>query len=332
MSENQPLYRSVFISDFHLGANRFDAGAVCNFLKSIRCHKLYLVGDIIDGWKLNKRWHWTPEYTHLFEILTALADQGTQIIYLTGNHDDDVRRIPPLISHSFVRIFGFHLKTKALHHTADNRRFLVIHGDQFDSLFVRGKISRASDRLWDWTMEVFDLYERPTIMVKGQRRRYSLAKALKSSGQWAYNRIINNFEGAVRRRAKRHNLDGMICGHTHVPTLKTLGRRVVYGNCGSWLEGSPHTALVENQNGRFEILTWPDDFSEGDRQEPEILDKHRIRAEQLRKAIQTIFPVKKRRGRRQPLDEEGDETEGDKSEFTHLQRYFELTMRNRARS
>lgn len=248
-------YRSVFLSDFHMGAKSFDAAAVLDFLHSVECKYLFLVGDIIDGWKLNKRWHWTENCSRIFDELARKAAKGTKIIYLPGNHDDEVRHIMPLTRRGFAKKLGIKITDKTVHTLADGRQFLVLHGDQFDRRILRGPLSRWSDRLYDRIMDLVDGHHPARIKIDGQIKRFSLAKTLSRHGGWALY-LLNNFESAVYKMAERRDVDGLICGHTHIPVIKSI-RNITYANCGSWVR-TGHTALVEHHDGELELLDWPD--------------------------------------------------------------------------
>lgn len=247
-------YRSLFLSDFHIGAKTFDANALNRFLKQSSCEHLYLVGDIIDGWKLNKRWYWTKECTKVLETLIRMRNEGTKITYLPGNHDEEVRRFNLLARYDVARRLKITIKDKIIHSLADGRRILVLHGDQFDNAILKGPLSRWSDRFYDWLTEKLQTQERPHIIINGKRKPFSLAKSLKKSGQWAL-QLINNFEYTVTKQASRHQVDGLICGHTHIPMLKNLNG-TLYANCGSWV-GKTHTALTEDETGKLSLIDIP---------------------------------------------------------------------------
>jgi UDP-2,3-diacylglucosamine pyrophosphatase LpxH len=247
-------YRSVFLSDFHIGAKSFDAAALVSFLRSFECDKLYLVGDIIDGWKLHKRWYWTEDCNRVFDELAAKASKGTRIIFLPGNHDEEVRRVKSYARKKFCEKTGIEITDKIIHENADGRRFLVLHGDQFDRKILKGPLSQWGDRLYDTVMDWLGGYNPPTIMVKGQVKRFSLAKSLSKHGQWALH-LLNNFENAVYKMACDKDVDGLICGHTHIPTIKPI-KDILYANCGSWLR-SGHTALIENSYGDLQLIDCP---------------------------------------------------------------------------
>ena len=247
-------YRTVFLSDFHMGAKSFDAKALLAFLKSMHCDYLFLVGDIIDGWKLHKRWHWPEEYNRIFDELARKVHKGTKIIYLAGNHDDEMRALSPLRQMKFTKKYHVKIKDKVIHTMADGRRFLVLHGDQFDRKILRGPLSKWSDHLYDLMMDLINGYRLPHINIDGQMKPFSLAKFLTRHGQKALI-MLNNFENAAHKMAKRLHVDGVICGHTHIPVIKPL-RDITYANAGSWLR-SGHTALIEHDNGQLALLDWP---------------------------------------------------------------------------
>ena len=252
-------YRSVFLSDFHMGAKTFDAAALVNFLNKIECKYLFLAGDIIDGWKLNKRWFWTRDCTRVIDALVTKRNQGTKIIYLTGNHDDEVRNFTTLSRNEIARRIGIKIKERVIHTMADGRKFVVLHGDQFDRKVLRGPLSKWGDGLYDWFTHTLGLdQKRPQVLIKGKFKPFSLAKSLSKHGQWALY-LLNNFENAVYKLTQKYSADGLICGHTHIPVIKNI-KGIVYANCGSWLD-SGHTALVETDEGDLHLIDWPNSHS-----------------------------------------------------------------------
>jgi UDP-2,3-diacylglucosamine pyrophosphatase LpxH len=297
-------YRSVFLSDFHIGAKSFDAAALVDFLQSVHCDYLYLVGDIIDGWKLNKRWHWTEHCSRVLDELVAKAAHGTKIIYIPGNHDDEVRHLSPLRRRRFEKELHLTLTDKIVHTLADGRKFLVLHGDQFDRKILRGPVSRWSDRLYDRLMDIFSSHGPAQIKIEGKIKPFSLAKALARHGKWALH-LLNNFENAIHREATNRHVAGVICGHTHIPVIKNI-RGITYANCGSWLRAG-HTALTENAQGVLELVDWPNSleqpflFDPLYQHEPVAWkltpDSSRYRATTLTiiEKIRRIWPVKTRR-------------------------------------
>lgn len=241
------------MSDFHIGAKNFDAVALLDFLKRTESDYLYLVGDIIDGWKLHKRWYWNETINQVFDELFRKAHEGTKIIYITGNHDESVRRLNLIKRLRYARKVGIQIKNRITHKALDGREFLILHGDQFDRALLRGPLSRISDRIYDALTEAIQKRTPLKIEIDGQMKRFSMAKFLAYHGQLALN-ILNNFENALCYEAKRSDVDGIICGHTHIPALKKI-RGITYANCGSWLTGKP-TAIVEKENGQIDLLNW----------------------------------------------------------------------------
>lgn len=251
------FYRALFLSDFHIGAKSFDADSLLDFLKKHDCETLYLVGDIIDGWKLQKRWYWTESASAVLDELIRKAHNGTKIIYLTGNHDEAVRFLPLYRRLRFARRFGIQIKNKIVHETARGQKFLVLHGDQFDRPLLYGPLSKISDRLYDLFLEITGGHGHTTITINGREKPFSLAKFLGTQGQRALN-MLNDLERMIVQMARDEKADGIICGHTHIPALKSI-RGVIYANCGAWLRGH-HTALAEDTNGDLTLIDWPHSY------------------------------------------------------------------------
>lgn len=247
-------YRSIFLSDFHIGAKNFNASSLLDFLRSTESQTLYLVGDIIDGWKLNKRWYWSEDVSQVFDELFRKAHEGTKIIYITGNHDEAVRELSLFKRLRYAAKMNIQIKNRVIHKTARGHDFLVLHGDQFDRAILRGALSRWSDRIYDFIAEKFQHRKKLNIEIEGKVKRFSLSKFLSYHGQVALN-ILNNFENALAREAKRSDVVGIICGHTHIADFKKIGA-VTYANCGAWLKGDG-SAIVETLQGRIELLDWP---------------------------------------------------------------------------
>lgn len=249
--------RTIFLSDLHIGHRSFDIGGVVDFLRNNDARIIYLVGDIIDGWKLKKRWYWRHSYTVLIDLLVEKQKQGAKIIYLTGNHDEEVRYLSPIRRALFAERLKIRVSNFAIHKTADKRRLIVMHGDQFDNILLRGRISRWSAAFYEMMGTLFGLYGRaPKVRVDGRLRPFSLAKALvKRSGKTTL-KLLNNFERASSRLVRSKKADGIICGHTHMPKLKVLPNGTVFGNCGMWT-GQKNTAIVEYEDGRLDLLDLP---------------------------------------------------------------------------
>lgn len=312
-------YRALFLSDFHMGSKAFDAKAMLQFLQQNESERLYLVGDIIDGWKFKNRWHWEAEYTLIIDELVRKAQNGTEIYYLPGNHDEELRDAFSRLKLRLLPIKNVHIRDKVTHDMLDGRRFVVLHGDQFDRRILRGPLSRWSDYIYDLFLELVAGHTTALkVNIKGEIRPFSLAKTLSKPGQWAL-RLINNFENAVYRFAKKCHADGVICGHTHIPVIKQI-RGVTYANCGAWLRFG-HTALAETCDGALELIDWPashrhpsffDTFWQQDPSGFELLpcnETARPITKIIIQEIEYIWPVKEKEKDRVmawlPLDHEG---------------------------
>jgi UDP-2,3-diacylglucosamine pyrophosphatase LpxH len=235
--------RAVFLSDLHLGYKGADIAALTGFLSRCEVEHVYLVGDILDGWKLEKRWHWTQEYCDFLDLLTAMRRRQVRITLITGNHDEKLRDIVAMLMRPLIlRRFGIRIEERCLHRTRDGRRFLVMHGDQFDGVLRRGT-SKTADRIWNWLTE------------RGRLRRWSLVRAIARDG----GALAERYAAAALRRVLRDGADGIVFGHSHMPLLERRQGRWL-ANCGSWT-GSPlgggHSLIVERCDGRLELLRWP---------------------------------------------------------------------------
>lgn len=250
--------RALFLSDFHFGYKGVDGAALLDCLKTYAPQTIYLVGDIIDGWKLTKRWHWTADYTRIIDALVDHRRRGAKIIYLPGNHDERVREVNPILRARFCFEVGLRIANNIVHKAKDGRKIVVLHGDQFDSALLRGRISKVGDWFLEVLSDLFSFTPRAqTIEVDGKRSKFSLAKALvKKSGKTAF-RMLGILERRIVRLLRLKNMHGLICGHTHMPKMRMLRRRYMYGNCGMWM-GYTNTAIIETMDGKFELVRWPD--------------------------------------------------------------------------
>jgi UDP-2,3-diacylglucosamine pyrophosphatase LpxH len=238
-------YRTVFLSDIHLGTRGCQAELLLDFIRHTECDTLYLVGDIIDGWKLKSGWHWPQSHNDVVQKILRMARKGTRVVYVPGNHDDRVR--------DFVGVHfgGVIVARDAIHETADGRRFLVLHGDEFDGVVQHAKWLAF---LGDWSYRTILALN---TVYNGVRRRlgfgyWSLSAFLKVRVKNAL-QFVENFERAVAEEARRRGVDGVICGHVHKAEMRLIDG-VEYVNDGDWVESC--TALVEHADGRLEILEW----------------------------------------------------------------------------
>ena len=237
--------RTVFLSDVHLGSQHCHAAELAVFLEELQCERLYLVGDIVDLWWMSmRRASWSQAHNRVVEALHALSRAGTELIYVPGNHDRSVRRFCGLM------LPGMQVRRRAIHTTADGRRLLVVHGDDYDSITHFGGLQ---ERFGDW------LYYR--ILTGNQwlnrlrrrlgKRYWSLSEFLKRQSG-AAERYIERFVQAGLDDARRRGLDGIVCGHIHRAAL--FGRDgLVYANDGDWVESL--TALVEDHDGTLRLLS-----------------------------------------------------------------------------
>ncbi len=234
--------RSLWISDVHLGTRDCQAERLAAFLDRHAPERLYLVGDIIDGWKLRTGLHWPQSHTEVIRRLIEMSRSGTEVIYVAGNHDECLRRYGELV------LGNIRLVDEVVHTTADGRRLLVLHGDQFD---VITRYHRWLAFLGDSAYE-FSLKLNRWLNLWRQRHGYgywSLSAWLKHKVKGAVS-FISEFETALAHECGRRGLDGVVCGHIHHAEIRRVGD-IEYLNCGDWVESC--TALIEQPDGRIEL-------------------------------------------------------------------------------
>jgi UDP-2,3-diacylglucosamine pyrophosphatase LpxH len=239
------FHRSVFISDLHLGTRGCRADFLIDFLKRTECEQLYLVGDIVDGWRLRKSWYWTDEFDEVLRLILDKAERGTRVTYIPGNHDEMVRQ---WVS---VQIAGVTIKRDAVHKAADGRRYLVMHGDEFDGVI---RYAKFLSHMGDWAYRAALVVNRwfNAVRIKLGYPYWSLSAWLKRQVKGAV-KAIDRFETALANEARRQGLDGVICGHIHHAEMREV-QGVMYMNDGDWVESC--TALVEEADGRFRLIDW----------------------------------------------------------------------------
>ncbi len=238
-------FRTVWISDVHLGTRGCNAELLVDFLKSIECETLYLVGDIIDGWRLKRGWYWPAAHNDVIRRILKLAKSGTHVVYVPGNHDEAFR------DYTGLHFGDVELAAEAIHHTADGRRLLIVHGDVFDGIVLYARwLAFLGDRAYELLLKANVLFNRV--------RRYlglpywSLSAHLKKRVKNAVEYVCR-FEEAVAHAAAERGVDGVVCGHIHSAEIRQFGD-VIYYNDGDWVESC--TALVESGDGHIEILDW----------------------------------------------------------------------------
>ncbi len=238
-------YRTIFISDTHLGTSGAQVDALLDFLKYTRCDKLYLVGDIIDGWRLKRRWHWPQKHNDVIQKLLRKARHGTEVIYIPGNHDEAARQF---IGLSFGEIS---IKDTDIHELADGQKFWIVHGDLFDNVIQHARwLAYLGDFAYTFLLVLNKWLN--TLRTFLNLPYWSFSQYLKLRVKSAVS-FISAFETAMIRETARRECDGVICGHIHKPELRTIGT-ILYGNSGDWVES--RSALVEHVDGQLEILFW----------------------------------------------------------------------------
>jgi UDP-2,3-diacylglucosamine pyrophosphatase LpxH len=237
--------RSVFISDVHLGFKGCRAEFLLDFLRRVECEQIYLVGDIIDLWSLQRTFYWPQAHNDVIRTILGKAKHGTRVVYVPGNHDRAFR------DNDGLTLGNVEICREAIHETADGRRFLVLHGDEFDS------IVRASPLLESVGSHAYAAALRLNRYVNAVRQRlgypyWSLAAFLKHKVKNAV-KYIANFERALAVEARRRGVDGVICGHIHRAEITEIDG-ILYCNDGDWVESC--TTLVEDFAGRLSLLRW----------------------------------------------------------------------------
>ena len=238
-------YKSIFISDVHLGTRGCQANKLLEFYKHTRSENLYLVGDIIDIWELKKRFYWPQEHNDVIQKTLRKARHGTKVHYIIGNHDEMFRKMIPLN-------FGdIKMVNRVVHETVNKKKYIVVHGDAWDGVMKYAKwLSKIGSVAYNWLLTI-------NVVINFFRRRlgkdkWSLAKFLKSKVKNAV-KYIGEYEKTIANFAKRKKVDGIICGHIHKAANQNL-EGINYLNCGDWVESC--TALVEHFDGRMEIIEW----------------------------------------------------------------------------
>jgi UDP-2,3-diacylglucosamine pyrophosphatase LpxH len=237
--------RTVWISDLHLGTPGCQAERLLDFLRSVECETLFLVGDIVDGWQLKRNWYWPQSHNDVVQKLLRKARKGTKVIFVPGNHDEFARRY---VHHNFG---GVDVVDEWIHQTADGRRLWVVHGDLFDGVIQCAKwLAYLGDSAYEFTLKVNRHFN--SLRARLGLPYWSLSRYLKLKVKRAVS-YVGDFEAAVAREARRRGVQGVVCGHIHHAELRDVGG-ILYANDGDWVESL--TALVEHADGRLEIIDW----------------------------------------------------------------------------
>ena len=243
-------YRAIFISDVHLGTRGCADEMLIDFLDHCDSEYLYLVGDMIDGWRMKRRFYWPERHNAIVRRIMKRAKRGTRVIYIPGNHDEMFRQF------SGLDFGGVEVRRSARHETADGRRLLVLHGDEFDAVVMGHRwLAFLGDAAYNFLLTL-------NVVINRVRRRmnlpfWSLSKHAKHKVKDAV-AFIGRFEETVATAARKHGVDGVVCGHIHTAEERDFDG-IAYYNDGDWVESC--TALVEHDDGRMEILHWGDEIA-----------------------------------------------------------------------
>lgn len=248
LSDDAPTMkvRSIFLSDIHLGTRGCQAENLVDFLREYEAENLFLLGDIIDFWAMNRSIYWSAAQNTVVQKVLRRARHGEKVMLIPGNHDEALREF---VGTSFgdIRVLA-----DFVHETADGRRFLLVHGDEFDQV----------TRYHRWLAVLGDIGYNILVRINGWIS--FIRRTLRIPGYWslagyAKNRVksavsfIFDFEDSVIHAVRERGLDGVICGHIHSATIREV-EGLIYVNCGDWVDSC--TAIVEHEDGRLELLEW----------------------------------------------------------------------------
>jgi UDP-2,3-diacylglucosamine pyrophosphatase LpxH len=241
---NARRFRTLFISDVHLGARGCQAELLLDFLRLHDAETIYLVGDIVDGWALRSSWYWPQAHNDVVQKFLRKARKGARIVYIPGNHDEFLR------DYFGTHFGGIEVVDQMLHVGADGRRYLVVHGDLFDVVIKHARwLALIGNGAYGLAIQINTLFN----VV-----RRALGFTYWSLSQWAKLKVknavnfIGEFEAVLSAEARRHDAEGVICGHIHHAAIRE--GEVRYINCGDWVESC--TAVAEHEDGTFEIIVW----------------------------------------------------------------------------
>lgn len=242
-------YKSIFISDLHLGTRFSQAEKFINFLKENDCENLFLVGDIIDGWAIKRKFIWPQAHSDVIQKVLKLARKGTKVTLITGNHDDFLRPFLPIILGNNLEICN-ELVYKAI----NKKQYYISHGDFFDSITMTKRwLAILGDYAYDIILYVNHILNKVKSFFK-IKSKWSLSKYVKDNVKSSLS-FISDFENVLATHVKRKGHDGIICGHIHKAEHRYI-KGIEYLNCGDWVESC--TAIVETYEGEFKIIEWED--------------------------------------------------------------------------
>ena len=244
-SSDARRYRAIWISDIHLGTRGCKADFLLDFLKNTESDTLYLVGDIIDGWRLRKNWYWPQAHNDVVQKLLRKARKGTHVVFVPGNHDEFAR------DYAHLSFGDVEVMPQAVHQTADGRKLLVLHGDAFDGVVKHARwLAHLGDNAYTfalWANHWLNVLRRSLGLAYWSLSAY-LKHKVKNAVQY-----IANYEQTMAEEARKHHVDGIVCGHIHHAEMRDING-ILYCNDGDWVESC--TALVEHFDGQLEVLHW----------------------------------------------------------------------------
>lgn len=244
----QKTYKTICISDVHLGSKGCKADLLCDFLKHNTSENLFLVGDIIDGWRLSRKYYWPQSHTNVIRRILTAAKRDTKVTYVVGNHDESLRNLLPYDVH-----FGnIDLVNQTRYQALNGKTYMLIHGDMFDTA-LRNKLAwlyHFGDMLYNLLLSI-------NIVVSKVRTFFglpywSLSAYLKNKTKEAV-AYMSDFETLITDYCNKQKADGVICGHVHKAEIKIINN-IEYMNDGDWVESC--TALVEKYDGVWELVVW----------------------------------------------------------------------------
>jgi UDP-2,3-diacylglucosamine pyrophosphatase LpxH len=245
-AKREPIrFRAIWISDVHLGTTGCQAQRLLEFLRATESETLYLVGDIIDGWQLKRRWYWEQAHNDVVQTVLKKAKKGTKVIFVPGNHDEAIRQFIDL------DFGGIRVRDELVHTTAQGKRMLVLHGDRFDGVIACAKwLAYVGDNLYTMILKWNQWLN--SARARAGLPYWSLSQYLKLKVKNAVS-YITSFENALAAEARRRGLDGVICGHIHKPEIRDIDG-IRYCNDGDWVESL--SALVEEPSGELRLVSW----------------------------------------------------------------------------
>ena len=236
-------YRTLFLSDLHLGSRACQSEPLARFLKHVQCDQLFLVGDVLDMWRLKQKWYFPNDHTKIIRRILKMSEKGTEVVFIPGNHDEAARR------YNGLEFGGVTIKLAAIHESARGERWLVCHGDRFDLVVQH---SRLLAKIGGVAYEALVSLDRRVNAIRRRlgRPHLSLSQVVKYRVKKACN-FISKFESTLAEAASKDGFHGVVCGHIHKAEIREIDG-VHYYNCGDWIESC--SAIAEHEDGRVELI------------------------------------------------------------------------------